>query len=264
MVSSHDGVDQSFTQASALDVESGTAPPPTPDVARRLFGGQLSLAEHYVALLADTGISHGLVGPRERPRLWDRHVLGCAVLTDAIAKPATVIDLGSGAGLPGLVLAIRRPDLAITLVEPLHRRVVWLIDTVSALDLPNVEVHEGRAESRWTGPRVDVVTARAVARIGMLARWSLPMLAGEGRLLALKGSSAQTELDEDGAILRAAGAVSWGVSQLGTDLLDQPATLVTVSAGHTPVLLESGAQATGVRASQRRSAAGSRRGGRPK
>ena len=206
----------------------GAAPPATPDAAARLFGQRLALAERYVALLADTGISHGLVGPRERPRLWERHVLGCAVLTDAIREGSTVIDIGSGAGLPGLVLAIRRPDLQVTLVEPLHRRVVWLEAAVETLRLTNVSVHEGRADSRWAGPRVDVVTARAVARIGVLAGWSLPLLVAGGCLLAVKGSSAQAEVEEDAAALRSAGAVRWQVGQLGVDLIDPPATVVSV------------------------------------
>lgn len=217
-----------------------TGPPPTPEVATTLFGERLHLAERYVALLADTGLSHGLMGPRERPRLWDRHVLGCAVLTDVIAEGHRVVDVGSGAGLPGLVMAIRRPDLEVMLVEPLHRRVVWLEDAVAALGLGNVTVHEGRAESRWGESRVEVVTARAVARIGVLARWSLPLLEGGGHLLALKGSSARTELTEDEAGLRSAGAVSWGVSQLGVDLLDPPATLVTVGIGDHAVTVTRG------------------------
>ncbi|MDQ2757275.1 MAG: 16S rRNA (guanine(527)-N(7))-methyltransferase RsmG [Actinomycetota bacterium] len=213
-----------------------------------LFGERLARAEKYVALLADTGIAHGLVGPRERPRLWERHVLGCAVLGDVIPDSSRVLDIGSGAGLPGLVLAIRRPDLEITLVEPLHRRVVWLVDAVQSLQLVNVTVHEGRADSCWAGPKVDIVTARAVARIGLLAQWSLPLLDAGGHLLALKGSSAQIELDEDERLLRSSGALSWGVSQLGEGLLEPPATLVTVSIGQTPVAPpKRGAQGVGPR-----------------
>ncbi len=263
MASYPDGVDRPLTPELDPPGESEGAPPSTPEVAHALFGGQLPLAERYVALLADTGISHGLVGPRERPRLWDRHVLGCAVLTDAIPEPSTVIDIGSGAGLPGLVLAIRRPDLEVTLVEPLHRRVVWLMDAVRALELPNVVVHEGRADSRWSGPKVDVVTARAVARIGTLAQWCLPLLEEGGRLLALKGSTAQAELDEDESILRSAGAASWGVRQLGVGVLDPAATLVTVSMGQVPAPPRRGARTGGLRSSPRRSGAAPRRGGRP-
>src|SRR5262245_4488693 len=123
--------------------------PETPSAAAQVFGAQLELAERFVAVLADTGISHGLIGPREASRLWDRHVLNCAVVKDAI--PASderqrVIDVGSGAGLPGLALAIARPDLDLHLVEPLARRTAWLSGTVAQLGLTNVTVHTARAE----------------------------------------------------------------------------------------------------------------------
>ncbi|MEO3937347.1 16S rRNA (guanine(527)-N(7))-methyltransferase RsmG [Dermatophilaceae bacterium Soc4.6] len=234
-------------QASPVPPAAGTSPPTdaaaavppsTPEIALTLFGERLHLAERYVALLADTGISHGLMGPRERPRLWDRHVLGCAVLTDVIGEGHRVADIGSGAGLPGLVIAIRRPDLHVVLVEPLHRRVVWLEHAVAVLGLDNVTVHEGRADSRWGEGRVEVVTARAVARIGVLAQWSLPLLEGGGHLQALKGSTAAAELLEDERVLRSAGAVSWEVSQLGLGVLDPPATLVTVGIGDRPVVVK--------------------------
>ena len=111
----------------------GALPPPTPVAARALFGDRAEVAEHYVAILADTGISHGLVGPREAPRLWERHVLNCAVVHPLFAPDTEVADIGSGAGLPGLVLAIIRPDLHLHLVEPLQRRTVWLRRTVEEL-----------------------------------------------------------------------------------------------------------------------------------
>ena len=123
-----------------------------------------------MALLADTGISHGLIGPREAPRLWDRHVLNSAVVQPVFAEGARVADIGSGAGLPGIPLAIARPDLRMVLVEPLQRRTIWLTSTIQVLGLTNVEVHRGRAESLWGAERFRHVTARAVARTGELAR----------------------------------------------------------------------------------------------
>ena len=217
-------------RVDGADLES-PAPPQTPSVAEVLFGDRLALAESYVALLADTGISHGLIGPREAPRLWDRHLLGCAVLADVLAPGARVADIGSGAGLPGLVLAIRRPDLEVTLVEPLHRRVVWLESAIEALGLTSVRVHEGRAESLWGLERFDVVTARAVARIGVLTAWSVPLLVGGGRLVALKGATAAAELAEDVGEVRRAGGVESSTGLLGVGVIDPPATIVTVRVG---------------------------------
>ncbi|MEO7061913.1 MAG: 16S rRNA (guanine(527)-N(7))-methyltransferase RsmG [Lapillicoccus sp.] len=205
--------------------------PPTPQLASVVFGERVGLAERYVRELADTGTSHGLIGPRETPRLWDRHVLGCAVFHPAFPRGVTVADIGSGAGLPGIVLGIVRPDLEIVLVEPLHRRVVWLQATIETLELDNVTVYEGRAESLWGQRRFPVITARAVARIGALASWCLPLLEPGGRLVAMKGSSAASELDEDRAAVRAAGGVESGVTTYGDDLLAIPTTVVTVSVG---------------------------------
>ncbi|GAA1881499.1 16S rRNA (guanine(527)-N(7))-methyltransferase RsmG [Lapillicoccus jejuensis] len=205
--------------------------PPTPSSAVTVFGDRLEVAEHYVALLATTGIDHGLVGPREAPRLWERHVLGCGVVAPLLGPSSTLADIGSGAGLPGLVLALARPDVTVTLVEPLHRRVIWLERAVTELGLGNVTVHEGRAESLWTHRTFDVVTARAVARIGVLAGWCLPLVAPGGRLLAIKGRSIEDELREDAAALTAAGADAWQVEQLGSSVLEQPATLAVLEVG---------------------------------
>ncbi|MEO7059887.1 MAG: 16S rRNA (guanine(527)-N(7))-methyltransferase RsmG [Lapillicoccus sp.] len=206
----------------------------TPEVASAIFGDRLELAERYVALLADTGISHGLIGPREGPRLWERHVLGCAVYHPAFADGVTVADVGAGAGLPGIVLAIVRPDLDLVLVEPLHRRTVWLTSTISQLGLSNVVVHEGRAESLWGVRRFPAVTARAVARIGALAGWCLPLLEQDGRLAALKGASARAELAEDEALVRSAGGVRLEVVTFGVDILEVPTTAIIVDVESAP------------------------------
>jgi len=146
----------------------------------------MPIATAFVAILADTGVSHGLIGPREVPRLWDRHVLNCAVIEDAFPSGARVIDVGSGAGLPGLALAITRSDLDVHLVEPMLRRTKWLSETVAALHLDNVTVHRGRAEEFAGVLSAPWATARAVARLDKLARWCVPLLADRGTLVAMK------------------------------------------------------------------------------
>lgn len=191
-------------------------------MAARVFGGQLATAEAFAALLADTGVSHGLVGPREVPRLWERHLLNCAVVEDAFPEGARVLDVGSGAGLPGIAIAIVRPDLEVHLVEPMLRRTAWLRQTLAELRLPNCEVHRGRAEDfhgRLTAP---FVTARAVARIGTLARWTFPLLGAGGTLVAMKGRTAAAELAAERAELTRLGMVSAVISEHGGRLLEQP------------------------------------------
>jgi 16S rRNA (guanine527-N7)-methyltransferase len=169
--------------------------PSTPDLARRAFSSErLPLAERYVELLATAGVERGLIGPREAPRLWDRHILNCLAVGAAVPVGATVADLGSGAGLPGLVLAIGRPDLSVTLVEPLLRRVTFLEEAVAALELDRVRVVRGRAEELHGRERFDVVTARALAPLGRLLGWAMPLVDGSGTLLAMKGSSADEEI----------------------------------------------------------------------
>ena len=135
----------------------------------------MPLAEQFAAILADTGVSHGLIGPREVPRLWERHLLNCAVIADAFPREARLIDVGSGAGLPGVVLAIVRPDLEVHLVEPMLRRTQWLEGVVADLGLASVTVHRGRAEEFAGVLAAPYVTARAVARLDKLARWCVPL-----------------------------------------------------------------------------------------
>jgi 16S rRNA (guanine527-N7)-methyltransferase len=210
------------------DALDPSAAPSAPEAAAAVFGDRLELARQFVAILADTGITHGLIGPREAPRLWDRHVLNCAVVHEAIPRTGgsqRVIDVGSGAGLPGLALAIVRPDLDLHLVEPLARRTAWLSDTVQQLGLANVTVHTARAEALWDQLDAPWVTARAVSRIVQLAEWTLPLLSAGGSLLALKGSRAQEELDEGRAALTRLGVVAATVEPCGSDLLEEP-TLV--------------------------------------
>jgi 16S rRNA (guanine527-N7)-methyltransferase len=212
----------------------GPRVPVTPEAAVAVFGDRLPLAEHFVAILADTGITHGLIGPREAPRLWGRHVLNCAVVHEAIPPTGEiqrVIDVGSGAGLPGLALAIARPDLELHLVEPLARRTAWLTDTVEQLALTNVAVHTARAEALWDDLDAPWVTARAVSKIVQLAEWTLPLLRPHGSLLALKGARAQDELDESGAVLSRLGVVDADVRAYGAGLLADPTLVLRATIG---------------------------------
>ena len=215
--------------ASGLRPHDGerVAPPP-PAGAAQIFGDRLVLAERFTEILTDSGVSHGLVGPREVPRMWERHVLNCAVVHPAIPLGQMVIDVGSGAGLPGLALAIARPDLDLHLIEPMLRRTSWLAMTVAELGLGNVTVHRGRAEEFWGSLSAPVVTARAVARLGELARWCLPLLLPGGSLLALKGSSAADELDADRAVLRQLGAVDAVIERYGNGVVDPETTVLRV------------------------------------
>jgi 16S rRNA (guanine527-N7)-methyltransferase len=165
----------------------------------RVFGDRVELAQRYHASLSTDGVERGLIGPREVPRLWERHLLNCAVVGELIPDGASVVDVGSGAGLPGIPLAIARPDLTIFLVEPLLRRTVYLAEIVEALGL-SVTVVRGRAEQPGVIKEAggcDVVTSRAVAPLEKLARWSLPLVHERGVMLALKGSTAQEEIDRD-------------------------------------------------------------------
>lgn len=191
------------------DVSRETPPPPDPAVLAALFPEERrALVEQYAALLASEGVLRGLIGPREVARLWDRHLVNCALLAPLLPQDATVADLGSGAGLPGLVIAIARPDVRVTLIEPMERRTAFLVEAVERLGLDAVGVVRGRAED-WTLPeRFDVVTARALAPLPKLLRWALPLVRPGGALLAMKGSSAAEEIAEAAAELGRAQATA--------------------------------------------------------
>ncbi|MEV2278504.1 16S rRNA (guanine(527)-N(7))-methyltransferase RsmG [Nocardiopsis sp. NPDC049922] len=174
--------------------EPGATPPAPPSEAEAVFGDALPKARRYAELLADDGVRRGLIGPREVPRLWERHLINCAVVEELLPEGAEVVDIGSGAGLPGLVLALVRPDIRVTLLEPLLRRTVFLNEAVEILGLANVEVRRGRAEEAHGELYTDFVTARAVAPLARLAGWALPLLRKDGSLLAMKGEQAEAEL----------------------------------------------------------------------
>jgi len=205
--------------------------PAAPDAATAVFGDRFDVAASYAALLAGPGVERGLIGPRETPRLWERHVLNCAGIAELLAPDETVLDLGSGAGLPGLVLAIRRADLQVVLVEPLLRRATFLTEAVEALGLTNVDVRRARGEELAGKVEVDVVTARAVAPLARLAGWSLPLLRPGGRLLALKGEQAEAELAAAQPALKKLGAVAAEVVDVGVAEQLTAARVVVVERG---------------------------------
>ncbi|GAA1366679.1 16S rRNA (guanine(527)-N(7))-methyltransferase RsmG [Catellatospora chokoriensis] len=197
--------------------------------AEALFGDRLDTATRYVALLATDGVVRGLIGPREAPRLWDRHLLNCAAVAELISPSATVVDVGSGAGLPGIVLAVARPDISVILVEPLARRTAFLEEAVAALGLTGqVTVVRGRAEEQIGQLSADVVTARAVAPLDRLAGWCLPLASLGGRLLALKGVSAADEIVEHGDAVARLGGGTPVIHQCGVGLIDPPTTVVEI------------------------------------
>ena len=193
--------------------------------AARIFGDNLARAERYHDLLATTGTTRGFIGPRETPKLWDRHILNCAVLGEAIAAGLTVADIGSGAGLPGIPLAIARPDLTIYLVEPLLKRSTFLTEVVHELGLENVTVIRGRAEEREV--KATLVPSRAVAPLGKLAGWSLPLVKPGGHMLAMKGASVYDELARDRVEIRKAGGGTATIFTVGNDL-PEPATVIDI------------------------------------
>jgi 16S rRNA (guanine527-N7)-methyltransferase len=178
---------------------------PVPAQARTVAGDRVGLLTDYAALLADAGVTRGLIGPREVPRLWERHLLNCAVVTDSVPLDSSVADVGSGAGLPGLVWAICRPDLTVTLIEPLLRRVTFLNEAVDALGLTNVEVLRARAEDVHRQREFDVVGSRAVAPLDRLGAWCLPLVRRNGLMVAMKGSSAAEEIQSAGASIARLG-----------------------------------------------------------
>ena len=202
--------------------------------AAPVFGDALAQVEAYAALLAGPGVERGLIGPRETPRLWERHLLNCAGVSELVDDGQVVLDLGSGAGLPGLVLAILRPEVQLVLVEPLLRRATFLTEAVEALGLRNTLVRRARAEDLHGTLLVDAVTARAVAPVDRLAGWALPLLHPGGRLLALKGSKAAEELAAAGPALRRLGARSSRVVEVGSEDLGTHGRVVVVEAGTSP------------------------------
>ncbi|MFJ3667947.1 16S rRNA (guanine(527)-N(7))-methyltransferase RsmG [Streptomyces sp. NPDC090106] len=209
--------------------------PPAPEQARVVFGDRFDDAVRYAELLAEAGVQRGLIGPREVPRLWERHILNCAVLSEVVPEGVTVCDVGSGAGLPGIPLALVRGDLKITLLEPLLRRTTFLTEVVELLGLDHVTVMRGRAEEVMGKlPPVHVVTARAVAPLDRLATWGVPLLRPYGEMLALKGDTAEEELKASSTALSKLGAVETSILHVGEGVVDPLSTVVRVEVGESP------------------------------
>ena len=199
--------------------------PPTPAAAVECFGSALALAERYGQWLAGAGVERGLLGPREVDRLWERHLLNCAVLLDWLPPSGSVLDLGSGAGLPGIVLALVRPDLEVVLLEPLLRRATFLQQVVADLELPRTSVVRGRAEeyARQRPEAADAVVARAVAPLDRLIGWAAPLIAPKGFLLAMKGETVSGELAAAGPV-----ADRWGMSAAEVHRVGKGTTVTSV------------------------------------
>ena len=208
----------------------GLAPPAA---AQQVFGRALPLATRFAELLATDGVERGLLGPREVPRLWDRHLLNCAVVADLVPDDAEVVDVGSGAGLPGIVIALLRPSVRMILLEPLLRRTIFLEECIAALGLANVTIHRGRAEDVAGTLRADVATSRAVAPLDRLVPWSVGVLRPGGTVLAIKGRDAEAELEQAGPVLRRLGVRSADVVKVGQGIVEPPATVIRIVTGET-------------------------------
>ena len=226
-----------MTGSTAPEERPGAGSPPAPEIARQVFGDALPDAEGYVARLATDGVVRGLIGPREVPRLWDRHVLNSAAVAEAVPQGARVVDVGSGAGLPGIPLGLARPDLTMTLVEPMARRVEFLEEAVAAFGDgagPRWRVVRGRAEDRSVVSAVgavDVVTARAVAPLPRLVGWCRGLLRPGTMLVAMVGSRAVDDLPGMLPELHAAGMRDVEPRAVGAALGEAATTVVVMTRG---------------------------------
>ena len=173
------------------NVPRGTKPTKSQEEA---LGAGFSKLAQYAEILVKDAVRLGIIGPREVDRIWDRHILNCAALTELIPDGQSIIDIGSGAGLPGIVLAILNPNSAVTLIEPMQRRAEFLTQTKTELGLSNVEILRGRAEGQKVSAQN--VTSRAVAPLNKLLSWSWPLVEKGGKVLAIKGEKATEELAE--------------------------------------------------------------------
>lgn len=218
-------------------------------LAARLFGPRLELARKYAEILVSAGVERGLLGPHEAERLWERHLVNCAIVGELVRPGERIVDIGSGAGLPGIPLAIARPDLDVVLLEPLLRRSEFLKEAVTELGLA-VEVVRGRAEELWVreqcGER-DVAVSRAVAPLDRLTKWSMPLLRPGGRMIAIKGERAPEEVRRHRRVMEASGALDAKVVTCGANALRQPATAVVARRGTRPHRRSAGTDCGGAR-----------------
>ncbi len=199
-------------------------PESEPAVAARIFGSGIDKARAYAAALARDGETFGLLGPREYPKLWTRHILNSAVVAELVSPGQTVGDVGSGAGLPGIPMAIAQPDAEFVLIEPMERRSDWLRQQVEELGLTNVRVLRARAEE--VGEAFDVVTARAVKALPQLLQMCVPMTKHGGEIIALKGEKAQLEIDDSKRLMKKLDIESFEIVFTGAHFLDEPTRVV--------------------------------------
>lgn len=197
-----------------------------PAVAAEIFGTRLDVARRFTAALAQHGEERGLIGPLELPRLWSRHILNSAVAAPLFAAGARVGDIGSGAGLPGIVLAISRPDVQWVLIEPMERRVAWLNEQVDDLGLGNIEVVRARAEDWKHGPVLDAVTARAVSALRTLIPLTAPLVRDGGELILLKGANAANEIAAAEKQIRKFRLSDVRVEPVGEGLISEPTRVI--------------------------------------
>jgi 16S rRNA (guanine527-N7)-methyltransferase len=217
-----------FDRAEAPAGTPECVPGAAPVAAAEIFGPRLEIAQRYADALGTSGVERGLLGPREVDRVWDRHLMNSAAVAELLEHGERVVDIGSGAGLPGIPLAIARPDLEVALLEPLLRRSEFLKEVVAELGL-SVEVVRGRAEESWVRERFgerDVAVSRAVAALDKLTKWSMPLLRPGGRMIAIKGERAPAEVEEHRRGMAALDAVDVRVVTCGASYLRPPATVV--------------------------------------
>ena len=200
------------------------SPEAEPAVAAVIFGDRLDLARRYAALLIRDSDTLGLLGPREMPKLWSRHILNSAVVSELVPDGATVADVGSGAGLPGIPMAIAQPNAHFTLIEPMERRSDWLKAVVAELGLENVSVLRARAEE--VGEVFDLVTARAVSALPKLLRLTVPLTRHGGAIIALKGSKAAEEIEESKKLSKKLKIAGFEVIHTGAQILDESTLVV--------------------------------------
>ncbi|MDZ4232636.1 MAG: 16S rRNA (guanine(527)-N(7))-methyltransferase RsmG [Dietzia sp.] len=216
--------------------------PPPPAAAEEIFGDAVESAYRYAQILAGAGVERGLLGPREVDRVWDRHVLNSAVVAEILEPGERIADIGSGAGLPGIPLALARPDLCVTLVEPLLRRSDFLREVIDELGLESAVVR-GRAGDRAVRDEVgeiDAVVSRAVASLDKLTKWSVALLRPGGRMLAIKGERAEHEIREHRRVMTKLGMTEVKVMRCGARFVDPPVTVVVGSQGSLRAALRPG------------------------
>jgi 16S rRNA (guanine527-N7)-methyltransferase len=213
-----------FEDANVSRETSDFTPEVEPAVAATIFGEGIDKARAYAAALIKDGDELGLLGPREMPKLWTRHILNSAVVAELVEPGKKVADIGSGAGLPGIPMAIAQPEAMFTLIEPMERRCNWLIEQVEALGLANVRVLRARAEE--VGEAFDIVTARAVSALPKLLRMTVPLTRHGGEIIALKGSKAQEEIDDSKNLMKKLDIHSFEIIFTGAQHLAEPTRVV--------------------------------------